>query len=78
MNATATVSLFGVGGQGIILAAAILTETTSAQALEVKGMVQAQIYNVLNIQAAVRLKKPKAIQCSEGKAVRVAGRCTAL
>ena len=33
--------------------------------------IQAQIYNVLNIQAAVKLKEPKAIQRSEGKAVRV-------
>jgi phenylacetate-CoA ligase len=33
--------------------------------------VQAQIYNVLNIQAAVKLKEPKSIQRSEGKAVRV-------
>ncbi len=36
--------------------------------------VQAQIYNVLNIQAAVKLKEPKAIQRSEGKAVRVVDR----
>ncbi len=33
--------------------------------------VQAQIFNVLNIQAAVKLKEPKTIQRSEGKAVRV-------
>ncbi len=33
--------------------------------------VQAQIYNVLNIQVAVKLKEPKTIQRSEGKAVRV-------
>jgi len=36
--------------------------------------VQAQIYNVLNIQAAVKLKEPKTIQRSEGKAVRVVDR----
>ena len=36
--------------------------------------VQAQIYNVLNIQVAVKLKEPKAIQRSEGKAVRVVDR----
>jgi phenylacetate-CoA ligase len=40
--------------------------------------VQAQIYNVLNIQVAVKLKEPKAIQRSEGKAVRVVDRRTAL
>ncbi len=40
--------------------------------------VQAQIYNVLNIQAAVKLKEPKTIQRSEGKAVRVVDRRTAL
>ena len=33
--------------------------------------VQAQIYNVLNIQVAVKLKEPKTIQRCEGKAVRV-------
>ncbi len=33
--------------------------------------VQARIYNVLGIQVKVRLKEPKAIQRSEGKAVRV-------
>jgi phenylacetate-CoA ligase len=33
--------------------------------------VQAQIYNVLNIQVAVKLKEPRTIQRSEGKAVRV-------
>ena len=40
--------------------------------------VQAQIYNVLNIQVAVKLKEPKAIQRSEGKAVRVVDRRKAL
>jgi len=40
--------------------------------------VQAQIYNVLNIQAAVKLKEPKAIQRSEGKAVRVIDKRKAL
>ena len=40
--------------------------------------VQAQIYNVLNIQAAVKLKEPKTIQRSEGKAVRVVDRRRAL
>jgi len=40
--------------------------------------VQAQIYNVLNIQAAVKLKEPKTIQRSEGKAVRVVDRRTVL
>ena len=40
--------------------------------------VQAQVYNVLNIQAAVKLKEPKTIQRSEGKAVRVVDRRTAL
>ncbi len=40
--------------------------------------VQAQIYNVLNIQAAVKLKEPKTIQRSEGKAVRVVDRRKAL
>jgi len=40
--------------------------------------VQAQIYNVLNIQVAVKLKEPKTIQRSEGKAVRVVDRRKAL
>ena len=40
--------------------------------------VQAQIYNVLNIQVAVKLKEPRAIQRSEGKAVRVVDRRAAL
>jgi len=40
--------------------------------------VQAQIFNVLNIQVAVKLKEPKAIQRSEGKAVRVVDRRKAL
>ncbi|OPZ46042.1 MAG: Phenylacetate-coenzyme A ligase [Actinobacteria bacterium ADurb.BinA094] len=40
--------------------------------------VQAQIYNVLNIQAAVKLKEPRTIQRSEGKAVRVIDKRTAL
>ncbi len=40
--------------------------------------VQAQIYNVLNIQVAVKLKEPKTIQRSEGKAVRVIDRRKAL
>ena len=40
--------------------------------------VQAQIYNVLNIQAAVKLKEPRTIQRSEGKAVRVVDRRKAL
>jgi len=45
MNGTTTVSLVGVGGQGILLAAAILAETASAEGLdvkasEVKGMAQ--------------------------------------
>jgi indolepyruvate ferredoxin oxidoreductase beta subunit len=45
MNAATTVSLVGVGGQGILLAAAILAETASAEgfevkASEVKGMAQ--------------------------------------
>ena len=40
--------------------------------------VQAQIYNVLNIQVAVKLKEPKTIQRSEGKAVRVVDRRTTL
>ena len=45
MNGTTTVSLVGVGGQGILLAAAILAETASAEGLdvkasEIKGMAQ--------------------------------------
>lgn len=36
--------------------------------------VQAQIFNVLNIQVAVKLKEPRTIQRSEGKAVRVVDR----
>jgi phenylacetate-CoA ligase len=40
--------------------------------------VQGQIYNVLNIQVAVKLKEAKAIQRSEGKAVRVVDRRQAL
>ena len=45
MNGTTTVSLVGVGGQGILLAAAILAETAFAEGLdvkasEVKGMAQ--------------------------------------
>ena len=40
--------------------------------------VQAQIYNVLNIQVAVKLKEPKAIRRSEGKAVRVVDKRKAL
>jgi phenylacetate-CoA ligase len=36
--------------------------------------VQARIFNVLNIQVAVKLKEPRAIQRSEGKAVRVVDR----
>jgi indolepyruvate ferredoxin oxidoreductase beta subunit len=45
MSVTTTVSLVGVGGQGILLAAAILAETASADGLdvkasEVKGMAQ--------------------------------------
>jgi indolepyruvate ferredoxin oxidoreductase beta subunit len=35
--ATTTVALIGVGGQGILLAAAILAETASAEGLEVKA-----------------------------------------
>jgi phenylacetate-CoA ligase len=38
--------------------------------------VQAQIFNVLNIQVAVKLKEPRTIQRSEGKAVRVVDRRT--
>ncbi len=41
-------------------------------------MVQAQIYNVLNIQVAVKLKEPKTVKRSEGKAVRVVDRRTVL
>jgi phenylacetate-CoA ligase len=40
--------------------------------------VQARIFNVLNIQVAVKLKEPRAIQRSEGKAVRVVDRREAL
>ena len=40
--------------------------------------VQAQIYNVLNIQCAVKLKEPRTIQRSEGKAVRVVDKRKAL
>ena len=40
--------------------------------------VQAQIYNVLNIQCAVKLKEPRTIQRSEGKAVRVVDKREAL
>jgi len=40
--------------------------------------VQAQIFNVLNIQVAVKLKEPKTIQRSEGKAVRVVDKRKAL
>lgn len=45
MNGVTTVSLVGVGGQGILLAAAILAESASAEGLdvkssEVKGMAQ--------------------------------------
>ena len=40
--------------------------------------VQAQMYNVLNIQVAVKLKEPKTIQRLEGKAVRVVDRRKAL
>ena len=43
-----------------------------------KRSVQARIYNVLNIQVAVKLKEPRAIQRSEGKAVRVVDRRTEL
>ena len=38
--------------------------------------VQARVYNVLGIQVKVRLKEPKTIQRSEGKAVRVVDRRT--
>ena len=38
--------------------------------------VQARIYNVLGIQVKVRLKEPKTIQRSEGKAVRVVDKRT--
>ena len=37
MNGVTTVSLVGVGGQGILLAAAILAETAAAAGLEVKA-----------------------------------------
>ncbi|HUK92720.1 MAG TPA: 2-oxoacid:acceptor oxidoreductase family protein, partial [Methanomicrobiales archaeon] len=37
MNGTTTVSLVGVGGQGILLGAAILAETASLAGLEVKA-----------------------------------------
>ncbi len=37
MNGTTTVSLVGVGGQGILLAAAILAETAAAEGLDVKA-----------------------------------------
>jgi indolepyruvate ferredoxin oxidoreductase, beta subunit len=37
MNGTTTVSLVGVGGQGILLAAAILAETAFAEGLDVKA-----------------------------------------
>jgi indolepyruvate ferredoxin oxidoreductase beta subunit len=45
MNGITTVSLVGVGGQGILLAAAVLAETAASQGLdvkasEVKGMAQ--------------------------------------
>lgn len=45
MNGTTTVSLVGVGGQGILLAAAVLAETAMVEGLdvkasEVKGMAQ--------------------------------------
>ena len=45
MNGTTTVSLVGVGGQGILLGAAVLAETAMAEGLdvkasEVKGMAQ--------------------------------------
>ena len=40
--------------------------------------VQARVFNVLNIQVAVKLKEPRTIQRSEGKAVRVVDRRTAL
>ncbi len=45
MNSTTTVSLVGVGGQGILLAAAVLAEAAMAEGLdvkasEVKGMAQ--------------------------------------
>jgi len=45
VNGTTTVSLVGVGGQGILLAAAVLAETAMAEGLdvkasEVKGMAQ--------------------------------------
>jgi len=37
VNGATTVSLVGVGGQGILLAAAVLSETAAAEGLEVKG-----------------------------------------
>jgi indolepyruvate ferredoxin oxidoreductase beta subunit len=37
VNGATTVSIMGVGGQGILLAAAILAETATAQGLEVRG-----------------------------------------
>ena len=37
MNGVTTVSLMGVGGQGILLAAAIIAETASAEGLRVKA-----------------------------------------
>jgi phenylacetate-CoA ligase len=40
--------------------------------------VQSRIFSVLNIQVAVKLKEPRTIQRSEGKAVRVVDRRTAL
>ncbi len=40
--------------------------------------VQAEIFNVLGIQAAVKLKEPKSIKRSEGKAVRVIDKRTPL
>jgi phenylacetate-CoA ligase len=55
----------------------IFTETMGDLERFQKG-VQAQIYNVLNIQVAVKLKEPRAIQRSEGKAVRVVDKRKAL
>ena len=37
MNGTTTVSIVGVGGQGVLLGAAILAETASGAGLEVKA-----------------------------------------
>jgi indolepyruvate ferredoxin oxidoreductase beta subunit len=37
VNGTTTVSLFGVGGQGILLAASLLAEAAAAEGLEVKA-----------------------------------------